>query len=90
MVGDTVAHDVEGALGAGMRAVLLHRGGVPHPREEALAEAGVPTVRSLVELPHLLSRWPLQAASAKQVQVDMEHRLAGFAVRVEDGPEPRA
>jgi len=90
MVGDSAAHDVEGALAAGMRAVLLHRGSVPHPREEALAKAGVPTVRSLVELPHLLSRWPLEAASAKQVQMDMEHRLAGVAVGVEDGPESPA
>jgi HAD superfamily hydrolase (TIGR01549 family) len=54
MVGDSVAHDIDGALGAGMRAVLVHRGNVPHPREEALAEVGVPTVRSLSELPALL------------------------------------
>jgi HAD superfamily hydrolase (TIGR01549 family) len=51
MVGDAVRHDIDGALGVGMRAVLLHRGPVPHPREEALASMGVPTVRSLSELP---------------------------------------
>ncbi|MQA28908.1 MAG: HAD-IA family hydrolase [Luteitalea sp.] len=59
MVGDTVGHDIEGALGAGMCAVLIHRGMVPHPREPALAAAGVPTVRSLSELPPLLSGRPL-------------------------------
>ena len=53
MVGDAARHDIDGALGAGMRAVLLHRGPVPHPREQALALAGVPTVRSLSELPTL-------------------------------------
>lgn len=55
MVGDTVPHDIEGALRAGMRAVLVHRGVVPHPREAALAAAGVPTVRSLTELPGILA-----------------------------------
>ena len=54
MVGDAAGHDIDGALGAGMHAVLLHRGLVPHPREQALARAGVPTVRSLSELPELL------------------------------------
>ena len=32
MVGDSVRQDVEGALRAGMRAVLLHRSGRSHPR----------------------------------------------------------
>jgi FMN phosphatase YigB (HAD superfamily) len=50
MVGDSVRHDVEGALAIGMRAVLLRRGDEPHPRERELAESGVPIVRSLVEL----------------------------------------
>jgi putative hydrolase of the HAD superfamily len=54
MVGDAARHDIDGALGAGMRAVLLHRGPVPHPREQSLASAGVPTVRSLSELLGLL------------------------------------
>ena len=54
MVGDSVRQDVEGALGAGMRAVLLHRSHVPHPREHELASSGVPVVRSLSELPPLI------------------------------------
>ena len=56
MVGDSVRQDVEGALKAGMRAVLLHRGDQPHPRSSGLVEVGVPTIGSLVELPPLLSR----------------------------------
>jgi FMN phosphatase YigB (HAD superfamily) len=51
MVGDSVAHDVEGALRAGMRAVLLHRGDNPPVRA---AELGVPVIRALTELPPLL------------------------------------
>lgn len=51
MVGDSLAHDVEGALRAGMRAVLLHRG--EHPPARAL-ELGVPVIRALTELPALL------------------------------------
>lgn len=51
MVGDSVAHDVEGALRAGMRAVLLHRGDNPPARA---AELGVPVIRALTELPPLL------------------------------------
>ena len=45
MVGDSVRHDVEGALRVGMRAVLLHRGeGRIHG--QALASLGVrPSVR---------------------------------------------
>jgi len=54
MVGDHVRQDVEGALRAGMRAALLHRGPVRHPREEELADRGVPVVRSLRELRGLL------------------------------------
>ena len=42
MVGDSVRQDVDGALGAGMRAVLLHRGEGTHPRENELTTAGVP------------------------------------------------
>lgn len=54
MVGDSIGHDVEGALGAGMRAVLLHRG-EPLPRAvKALGARGVPVIRSLNELPALL------------------------------------
>jgi FMN phosphatase YigB (HAD superfamily) len=54
MVGDSVQQDVEGALRAGMRAVLLHRGDGPHPRERELGDRGVPVIRSLAELPNLV------------------------------------
>ncbi|HEX4346474.1 MAG TPA: HAD family hydrolase, partial [Vicinamibacterales bacterium] len=50
MVGDTLAHDVEGALAVGMRAVLVHRAGGPHPREAELAARGVPVIASLRDL----------------------------------------
>jgi putative hydrolase of the HAD superfamily len=55
MVGDSVRQDVEGALRAGMRAVLLHRGTGRHPEEEQLAARGVSTVRTLTELPAALT-----------------------------------
>ena len=51
MVGDSIRHDVEGALGAGMRAVLLDRAGTAPARA---ARLGVPVIRSLRELPQLL------------------------------------
>ncbi len=51
MVGDSIRQDVEGALRAGMRAILLHRGDTPPDRA---AELGVPVIRSLRELPPLL------------------------------------
>ncbi len=52
MVGDSLRHDVEGAIRAGMRGVLLDRGDTPPP---ALAgELGVPVIHSLRELPGLL------------------------------------
>lgn len=50
MVGDSVRQDVEGALKAGMRAVLLHRAGTPHPLAADLAARGVTVIRSLREL----------------------------------------
>jgi putative hydrolase of the HAD superfamily len=50
MVGDNVRQDIEGALAAGMRAVLLCRDELPHPREQELKAAGVPVIRSLREL----------------------------------------
>lgn len=53
MVGDSVKHDIEGALQVGMRAALLHRSGV-HPREAELAQRGVPTLRSLSDLAALV------------------------------------
>jgi putative hydrolase of the HAD superfamily len=55
MVGDNVRQDVEGALRAGMRAVLLHRGDGPHVKTPALAAIGVPTIRSLAELPAIVA-----------------------------------
>ncbi len=54
MVGDSVPHDIEGALRLGMRAALLHRNQRAHPREAELAQLGVPTMRSLHELAGLL------------------------------------
>jgi HAD superfamily hydrolase (TIGR01662 family) len=54
MVGDSVRQDVEGALRAGMRAVLLHRGEGPHAAEQDLASRVVPIIRSLRELPALV------------------------------------
>ena len=51
MVGDSMRQDVEGALRAGMRAVLLQRGDTP---TTSAAELGVPVIRSLRELPRLI------------------------------------
>lgn len=50
MVGDSVRHDVEGALAVGMRAALVHRSETPHPRAQELSERGVSTIRTLHEL----------------------------------------
>jgi putative hydrolase of the HAD superfamily len=51
MVGDSLRHDIEGALRAGLRAVFLHRGDTPPARA---VELGVPIIRSLEELPDLV------------------------------------
>jgi len=51
-VGDSFAHDVEGALGVGMGAVLLNRGDAAAPK--VLGDHRVPVIRSLRELPALL------------------------------------
>ena len=51
MVGDSIRQDIEGALRAGLRAILLHRGETPPPRAH---ELGVPVIKSLSELPPLL------------------------------------
>lgn len=49
MVGDSLKHDIEGALAAGMRAVLLRRSG-----EHPMHLADLPVIRTLYELyPHL-------------------------------------
>jgi HAD superfamily hydrolase (TIGR01662 family) len=51
MVGDSLKADIEGALAVGMRAVLLRRSGdLPQ-----LVPAGVDVIRSLTELPSLLT-----------------------------------
>jgi putative hydrolase of the HAD superfamily len=47
MVGDSVRHDIDGALRAGMRAALVHRSDDPHPRGKELADRGVPVLRTL-------------------------------------------
>jgi HAD superfamily hydrolase (TIGR01662 family) len=54
MVGDSLKHDVEGAMRVGMRGVLLHRAGGEYPAEQELAARGVPVIRSLRELPNLV------------------------------------
>lgn len=54
MVGDSIREDVEGALRAGMRAVLMCRAAWPHPKRDELAARGVLVVSSLRELPRLL------------------------------------
>lgn len=56
MVGDSVRQDIDGALRAGLRAVLLHRSSVPHAEAAELRERGVPVITSLRELPDLLVR----------------------------------
>jgi len=58
MVGDSLAADVQGAIGVGMRGVLVHRSTEPAP------EAGVPVISSLMELPDLI----LEARSANGPQ----------------------
>jgi putative hydrolase of the HAD superfamily len=50
MVGDSLRQDVEGALRAGMHAVLLHRTSAPHPQSAELRAQGVPVIRTLHEL----------------------------------------
>jgi putative hydrolase of the HAD superfamily len=50
MVGDSVRQDIDGALAAGMRAILLHRGVGPHPLAPEIAERGIPIIRSLIEI----------------------------------------
>jgi HAD superfamily hydrolase (TIGR01662 family) len=53
MVGDHPAHDIEGALQVGMRAVLLKRSGATIRWTDASFD-GVPVITSLLELPALL------------------------------------
>jgi HAD superfamily hydrolase (TIGR01662 family) len=49
MVGDSLAHDIEGARHLGMRAILVSRSGQP-----VACPADVPVIRSLRDLPALL------------------------------------
>jgi HAD superfamily hydrolase (TIGR01549 family) len=53
MVGDSLKHDVEGALNVGMRAILLNRGDAAAP--QVAADHRVPVIHSLRELPPLLA-----------------------------------
>ncbi len=55
MIGDNVRDDIEGALAAGMRAVLINRSDGPHPDAQALEGAGVPIVGSLREVPAIVA-----------------------------------
>jgi len=50
MVGDSLAHDVEGARAVGMRGVLLHRHETPPPA----VDGDVRVIRNLADLPPLL------------------------------------
>lgn len=50
MVGDSVRHDVEGALNIGMRAIWLHRGDNAAPTYSSIHDTAVPVIRSLREL----------------------------------------
>jgi putative hydrolase of the HAD superfamily len=54
MVGDSVSQDIEGALRAGMRAILLRRGQAAAPGEHELRARGVAVIRSLTELMNLV------------------------------------
>ncbi len=49
MVGDSLAHDVDGARSVGMRGILLVRGG-----DAPAVESGIDVIRTLTELPALL------------------------------------
>ena len=49
MVGDSLAHDIEGARRVGMRGILVHRADTP-----PAAGVDVPIIRDLSELPPLL------------------------------------
>jgi FMN phosphatase YigB (HAD superfamily) len=55
MVGDSLRHDVEGALNVGMRAIWLHRGDNAAPTYAAVQDVEIPVIRSLRELPAVLA-----------------------------------
>ena len=52
MVGDSFRHDIEGALGVGMRAILLNRGDAAAPT--VVGARDVPVIRFLRDLTELL------------------------------------
>jgi HAD superfamily hydrolase (TIGR01662 family) len=54
MVGDSLRHDIEGALNIGMQAVWLHRGDNAAPTYTSVRDTSVPIIRSLRELPDLV------------------------------------
>jgi FMN phosphatase YigB (HAD superfamily) len=56
MVGDSLTHDIDGALQIGMRGVLVRRSGGTAPGRPTDTEVAgaVPVIRSLTELPALL------------------------------------
>ena len=55
MVGDSVRQDIDGAIAAGMRAVLLHRAPARHALADELAARGIPTVQTLADLPRYVA-----------------------------------
>jgi putative hydrolase of the HAD superfamily len=54
-VGDSVEADVEGALAAGIRPVLIQRAGARHPDERPAVLDGVPVIHTLEALPALVA-----------------------------------
>jgi putative hydrolase of the HAD superfamily len=54
MVGDSLAHDIEGAQRVGMRAVLVRRSAESGPGSVGLPGDGIRVIRSLRDLPPLL------------------------------------
>jgi putative hydrolase of the HAD superfamily len=58
MVGDSLTHDIEGAIQAGMRGVLVRRSADigPGRADTSPTRQGVPVIRTLTELPALLQR----------------------------------
>jgi putative hydrolase of the HAD superfamily len=55
MVGDSLQHDVEGALNVGMRAVWLHRGAGEDWKYATVQDTSVPVIGSLDQLPAVLA-----------------------------------
>lgn len=53
MVGDSYRHDVEGARGVGMHAVLLRRASAHRTEDDEAVRNGVPVIATLRDLPRL-------------------------------------